>query len=119
VHATALLFERPGEGLGVQLLIEGRTNRDLCAQVMVLSQDRDRGRVTLSTKKLEPTPGDMLKNPQAVFENADQMAETFRKRVEAAEMSARADPSPMAAAMDPAAVSPYSSVDYPQGDFNY
>lgn len=31
---------------------------------MILSTDRDRGRVTLSTKKLEPTPGDMLRNPQ-------------------------------------------------------
>ncbi len=26
-------------------------------KVMILSQDRERGRVTLSTKKLEPTPG--------------------------------------------------------------
>lgn len=31
---------------------------------MVLSQDKDRGRVTLSTKKLEATPGDMLRDPQ-------------------------------------------------------
>lgn len=28
-------------------------------KVMILSQDRERGRVTLSTKKLEPTPGGM------------------------------------------------------------
>lgn len=52
---------------------------------MILSQDRERGRVTLSTKKLEPTPGDMLRDPQLVFEKAEQMAEEFRKRVEAAE----------------------------------
>lgn len=32
-------------------------------QVMVLSQDRERGRVALCTKKLEPTPGDMLRDP--------------------------------------------------------
>lgn len=37
-------------------------------QVMVLSFDTERGRVSLSTKKLEPTPGDMLRNPQLVFE---------------------------------------------------
>ena len=37
-------------------------------QVMVLSFDSERGRVSLSTKKLEPTPGDMLRNPQLVFE---------------------------------------------------
>ncbi|KAF5830247.1 plastid ribosomal protein S1 [Dunaliella salina] len=89
-------------------------------KVMVLSQDRDRGRVTLSTKKLEPTPGDMLRDPQRVFENADYMAETFRKRVEAAELSARSDPSalnPMAAVLDPSEMNPmYSSVDYPQVD---
>eukprot|EP00983_Pelagomonas_calceolata_P035695 1117640-Pelagomonas_calceolata.AAC.14 len=88
--------------------------------VMVLSQDRDRGRVTLSTKKLEPTPGDMLRDPQRVFENADLMAETFRKRVEAAELSARSDPNslnPMAAVLDPSEMNPmFSSVDYQQAD---
>lgn len=56
---------------------------------MILSQDRERGRVTLSTKKLEPTPGDMLRDPQMVFEKAEEMAQAFRKRVEAAEMTAR------------------------------
>jgi ribosomal protein S1 len=30
---------------------------------MVLSQDRERGRIALCTKKLEPTPGDMLRDP--------------------------------------------------------
>ena len=37
-------------------------------QVMILSHDRDKGRLSLSTKKLEPTPGDMLRNPQLVYE---------------------------------------------------
>lgn len=50
-------------------------------KVMILSQDSDRGRVTLSTKKLEPEPGDMLRDPQKVFEQADRMAEMFRARV--------------------------------------
>ena len=35
---------------------------------MILSHDRERGRVSLSTKKLEPTPGDMIRNPTLVFE---------------------------------------------------
>lgn len=56
---------------------------------MILSQDRDRGRVTLSTKKLEPTPGDMIKDPQAVYEKAEEMAEAFRARVQAAEYTAQ------------------------------
>ena len=45
---------------------------------MILSQDRERGRISLSTKKLEPTPGDMLKDPALVYEKADEMAATFR-----------------------------------------
>ncbi|KAJ6891472.1 30S ribosomal protein S1 [Populus alba x Populus x berolinensis] len=40
-------------------------------KVMVLSHDRERGRVSLSTKKLEPTPGDMIRNPKLVFEKAE------------------------------------------------
>ena len=61
----------------------------LLAQVMVLSMDASRGRVTLSTKKLEPTPGDMLRDPQLVFEKAEEMAESFRKRIASAEIHAR------------------------------
>lgn len=58
-------------------------------QVMVLSMDPQRGRVVLSTKKLEPNPGDMLRNPQLVYEKAEEMADMFRKRIGAAEMNAR------------------------------
>ncbi|KAL5981604.1 ribosomal 40S subunit protein S1B [Asimina triloba] len=60
-------------------------------KVMILSHDRERGRVSLSTKKLEPTPGDMIRNPQLVFEKADEMAQTFRQRIAQAEAMARAD----------------------------
>ncbi|XP_068663144.1 small ribosomal subunit protein bS1c [Aristolochia californica] len=60
-------------------------------KVMILSHDRDRGRVSLSTKKLEPSPGDMIRNPKLVFEKADEMAQTFRQRIAQAEAMARAD----------------------------
>jgi len=60
-------------------------------KVMILSQDKERGRISLSTKKLEPTPGDMLRNPQLVYEKADEMAKTFRQRVAQAEAAARAE----------------------------
>jgi len=60
-------------------------------KVMILSHDRERGRVSLSTKKLEPTPGDMLRNPTLVYEKADEMAQTFRQRIAQAEAMARAD----------------------------
>jgi small subunit ribosomal protein S1 len=47
-------------------------------QVMILSQDKDRGRISLSTKKLEPTPGDMLRNPALVYEKvSSHFAPTF------------------------------------------
>lgn len=60
-------------------------------KVMILSHDRERGRVSLSTKKLEPTPGDMIRNPKLVFEKADEMAQAFRQRIAQAEAMARQD----------------------------
>lgn len=42
-----------------------------CYKVMILSHDRERGRVSLSTKKLESTPGDMIRNPKLVFEKVE------------------------------------------------
>ncbi|XP_014516940.1 30S ribosomal protein S1, chloroplastic [Vigna radiata var. radiata] len=60
-------------------------------KVMILSHDRQRGRVSLSTKKLEPSPGDMIRNPKLVFEKAEEMAQTFRQRIAQAEAMARAD----------------------------
>lgn len=59
------------------------------SQVMVLSKDKDKTRVALSTRKLEPTPGDMLRDPALVYAKADEMAATFRERVAAAEAAAR------------------------------
>lgn len=53
-------------------------------KVMVLGYDRARGRLSLSTKRLEPSSGDMLKNPELVYEKAEEMAEKFRKEVEMA-----------------------------------
>lgn len=58
-------------------------------KVMVLSQDKERGRVALCTKKLEPTPGDMLRDPALVYEKAEEMAKLFKERIAAAEAAAR------------------------------
>ncbi|GAB4818527.1 hypothetical protein N2152v2_005573 [Parachlorella kessleri] len=60
-------------------------------KVMVLSQDKERGRLALCTKKLEPTPGDMLRDPKLVYDKAEEMGALFRARVAAAEAAARAD----------------------------
>ncbi len=73
------------------------------AQVMILSQDKDRGRVTLSTKKLEPEPGDFLRDPAKVFEKAEEMAATFRERVAVAEAAARMEESVQPADLAPSA----------------
>lgn len=75
-------------------------------KVMILSQDHERGRVSLSTRKLEPTPGDMLRDPQLVFDKADEMAATFRERVAAAEAAARAEEAALAGTVEEAAEAP-------------
>ncbi len=67
-------------------------------KVMVLSQEKDKGKLSLTTKKLEPSPGDMLRNPKRVFERAEEMAATFRQRVAVAEAEAAADESAAASA---------------------
>ena len=41
---------------------------------MVLNVDSLKGRITLSTKKLEATSGDMLRDPQLVFAHAEENA---------------------------------------------
>jgi hypothetical protein len=58
-------------------------------QVMIMAHDPERGRLAFSTKKLEPAPGDMLKDPAKVFARAEEMAQLFKIRVAAAEQAAR------------------------------
>lgn len=50
---------------------------------MVISQDKGKGRVALSTKTLEQEPGDMIKNQAAVYENAEATAAKYQERLEA------------------------------------
>jgi small subunit ribosomal protein S1 len=49
-------------------------------KVMIIDLDAERGRISLSTKQLEPEPGDMVKNPDLVFEKAEEMAERYRQQ---------------------------------------
>ena len=44
----------------------------------MLTLDTEKGRLSLSTRMLEPSPGDMIKNPAKVFEQAEEMAAAFR-----------------------------------------
>jgi small subunit ribosomal protein S1 len=57
---------------------------------MVLAVDKEKGRLSLTTKKLEPSPGDMLRNRELVMETAEEMAKLFRERVAAAEAALKA-----------------------------
>ncbi|WP_343277552.1 S1 RNA-binding domain-containing protein [Kamptonema sp. UHCC 0994] len=51
-------------------------------KAMILDVDVLRGRILLSTKQLEPEPGDMLKNPQLVYEKAEEMAAKYRQQMQ-------------------------------------
>jgi small subunit ribosomal protein S1 len=50
---------------------------------MIIDHDKVNGRIALSTKTLEPEPGDMLKDPQMVFEKAEETAKKYHERMEA------------------------------------
>lgn len=50
---------------------------------MIIDHDKVNGRIALSTKTLEPEPGDMLKDPEMVFENAEDTAQKYHERMEA------------------------------------
>ena len=47
-------------------------------KALVVHVDEERGRLKLSTKALEPAPGDMLRNKQLVFERAEETAAAWR-----------------------------------------
>ena len=48
-------------------------------KVMIIDLDSERGRISLSTKALEPEPGDMLTDPQKVFSKAEVMAAKYKQ----------------------------------------
>jgi small subunit ribosomal protein S1 len=54
---------------------------------MIIDHDKVNGRIALSTKTLEPEPGDMLKDPAAVFEKAEETAVAYHARMEAGRLS--------------------------------
>lgn len=57
---------------------------------MIIDHDKVNGRIALSTKTLEPEPGDMLKDSARVYEMAEQTAEIYHARMEK-ERQARED----------------------------
>ncbi|NJL90410.1 MAG: 30S ribosomal protein S1 [Coleofasciculaceae cyanobacterium SM2_1_6] len=50
-------------------------------KVMIIDLDAERGRISLSTKQLEPEPGDMINNRERVYEMAEEMAAKYREKL--------------------------------------
>lgn len=50
---------------------------------MIIDHDKVNGRIALSTKTLEPEPGDMIKDSAKVFDLADETAAKYHERMEA------------------------------------
>lgn len=51
-------------------------------KVMIIDHDKVNGRIALSTKFIEPEPGDMLRDPQMVFERAEETAKVYHEKME-------------------------------------
>ncbi len=50
---------------------------------MIIDHDKVNGRIALSTKTLEPEPGDMIKDPARVYEQAEETARVYLEKQEA------------------------------------
>jgi small subunit ribosomal protein S1 len=63
-------------------------------KVMIIDLDAERGRISLSTKQLEPNPGDMIRDPKLVYEKAEEMAAKYREQLLAAKQGQAAEAPP-------------------------
>ncbi|TAD79883.1 MAG: S1 RNA-binding domain-containing protein [Oscillatoriales cyanobacterium] len=68
-------------------------------KVMIIDLDAERGRISLSTKQLEPEPGDMLKNRQVVYDKAEEMAAKYREQMKLQQGGGSSAAAPVAAAV--------------------
>ncbi|NJM69923.1 MAG: S1 RNA-binding domain-containing protein [Scytonema sp. RU_4_4] len=69
-------------------------------KVMIIDLDAERGRISLSTKQLEPEPGDMIKNRDLVYDKAEEMAAKYREQLLAKQQGAPAAPAASAEAAE-------------------
>ncbi len=63
-------------------------------KVMIIDLDAERGRISLSTKQLEPEPGDMLRDPNLVYDKAEEMAAKYREQMQIQQGGAPSMPAP-------------------------
>jgi len=54
----------------------------MAVKCMIIDHDKVNGRIALSTKTIEPSPGDMLRDPARVFEMAEESAERYHTKME-------------------------------------
>ncbi len=66
-------------------------------KVMIIDLDAERGRISLSTKQLEPEPGDMVRNPQDVYNQAEEMAAKYREQMRAQQAQQQESSNPVSA----------------------
>lgn len=76
LHISQISYDRV-------LNIENTLQPGMRLKCMIIDHDKSNGRIALSTKTLEPEPGDMLRDPQAVYDNAEDTAEKYHARIEA------------------------------------
>jgi len=67
--------------------LEATLGEGMAIKCMVIDHDKAAGRIALSTKTLEPEPGDMLRDPERVFALAEETAAKYHARVEAEKLA--------------------------------
>jgi small subunit ribosomal protein S1 len=60
--------------------LESTLTSGMTIKCMVIDHDKAAGRIALSTKTLEPEPGDMLRDPERVFGLAEDTAAKYHAR---------------------------------------
>ncbi|WNN88930.1 30S ribosomal protein S1 [Gloeocapsopsis dulcis] len=73
-------------------------------KVMIIDLDAERGRISLSTKQLEPEPGDMIKNRDLVYDKAEEMAAKYREQMFAKQQGINLEETEIVAEEIPAAM---------------
>ncbi|KAJ1445712.1 hypothetical protein M885DRAFT_549071 [Pelagophyceae sp. CCMP2097] len=76
LHISQISYDRVQD-------ITATLSEGMLLKVMVIDHDKANGRIALSTKTLEAEPGDMLRDPQRVYDMAEETAAKYHARIEA------------------------------------
>lgn len=75
LHISQISFDRIED-------LPSMLHMGMALKCMIIDHDKVNGRIALSTKTLEPEPGDMIKNPQKVYDMAEATAAKYHQRME-------------------------------------